>query len=85
MKVILKELSVILIIIISGIQMDHGQIINAKLNEFIDRRKTVEKYKHLIVAMDADLKQKFRIKCIEENQTMTEVLIELITEYLKKK
>ena len=38
----------------------------------------------LIVTLDADLKQEFRIKCITEKKNMTDTIIKLILEYLKQ-
>ncbi len=40
---------------------------------------------NLIVIVDSDLKREFRIRCITKNKNMTDVITELIKEYLKKK
>ena len=39
----------------------------------------------LIITIDSEQKKDFRIACIGENKTMTDKLIELITEYLNSR
>jgi len=38
----------------------------------------------LIVTLDSELKRKFRIKCINEKKTMTDIIILLIKRYIKE-
>ncbi len=40
---------------------------------------------NLIIIVDSDLKQDFRITCIKNKRNMTDVVTELIKDYLKKK
>ena len=39
----------------------------------------------IIITIDSEVKQKFRIACIEDRKSMTDTLSELITEYLKNR
>ena len=39
----------------------------------------------IIITIDSDIKQKFRIACIEDHKSMTDILSELIVEYLNNR
>ena len=39
----------------------------------------------IIISIDSDVKQKFRIACIKDHKNMTDTLLELIIEYLNNR
>jgi len=39
----------------------------------------------IIITIDSDMKKDFRIACIEDGKSMTDILSELIAKYLKNR